>query len=129
MMDGLDKFVTVRDGDLIVRMHKDEAPVLQEYAVPLAHQALTTMAGRYEFTPKGPILIEIFPKHDDFAVRTVGLPGMIGALGVCFGRVVAMDSPQRAAAGRVPVGSDAVARARARDHAADVESARAALAD
>src|SRR5262249_39569557 len=29
-----------------------------------------------------------------FAVRTVGLPGMIGALGVCFGRVVAMDSPK-----------------------------------
>src|SRR5262249_49095287 len=37
---------------------------------------------------------EIFPKHDDFAVRTFGLPGMIGALGACFGRVVAMDSPK-----------------------------------
>jgi tetratricopeptide (TPR) repeat protein len=94
MMDELDKFVTVRDGDLVVRMHKDEAPVLQEYAVPLAHQALSTMATRYEFTPKGPILIEIFPKHDDFAVRTLGLPGMIGALGACFGRVVTMDSPR-----------------------------------
>jgi len=94
MMDALDKFVTVKDGDLVVRMHKDEAPVLQEYAVPLAHQALQTMAARYEYTPKGPILVEIFPKHDDFAVRTVGLPGMIGALGVCFGRVVAMDSPR-----------------------------------
>ena len=32
MMDTLDKFVTVKDGDLIVRMHKDEAPVLQDYA-------------------------------------------------------------------------------------------------
>jgi tetratricopeptide (TPR) repeat protein len=94
MMDTLDKFVTVRDGDLIVRMHKDEAPVLQEYAIPLAHKALSTYAARYEFTPKGPILIEIFPKHDDFAVRTMGLPGMTGALGVCFGRVVGMDSPK-----------------------------------
>ena len=75
-------------------MHKDEAPVLQEYAMPLAHQALNTLAARYEFTPSGPILIEIFPKHDDFAVRTLGLPGMIGALGVCFGRVVTMDSPR-----------------------------------
>jgi len=93
-MDALDKFVTVRDGDLVVRMNKDEAPVLQEYAVSLAHQALTTMSARYEFVPRGPILVEIFPKHDDFAVRTVGLPGMIGALGVCFGRVVAMDSPK-----------------------------------
>ena len=45
-------------------------------------------------TVKGPILIEMFPKHDDFAVRTVGLPGMIGALGACFGRVVTLDSPR-----------------------------------
>jgi len=94
MMDRLDQFVTVRDGDLIVRMHKDEAPVLGEYAVSLAHQALNTMSARYEFAPRGPILVEIFPRHDDFAVRTLGLPGMIGALGVCFGRVVTMDSPK-----------------------------------
>jgi tetratricopeptide (TPR) repeat protein len=94
MMDNLEKFVTVRDGDLVIRLHKDEAPVLQEYAVTIAHQALNTMAARYEFAPRGPILIEIFPKHDDFAVRTIGLPGMIGALGACFGRVVAMDSPK-----------------------------------
>jgi tetratricopeptide (TPR) repeat protein len=94
MMDTLEKFVTVRDGDVVMRLHQDEAPVLQEYAMPLAKQALSTLSARYEFTPRGPILIEIFPKHDDFAVRTVGLPGMIGALGVCFGRVVTMDSPR-----------------------------------
>ncbi|HWF84472.1 MAG TPA: tetratricopeptide repeat protein [Vicinamibacterales bacterium] len=94
MMDALDTFTTVKDGDLIVRMSKDEAPVLQEYALPLAHKALETLSAKYEFTPRGPILIEIFPKHDDFAVRTAGLPGMIGALGATFGRVVTMDSPK-----------------------------------
>jgi cellulose synthase operon protein C len=94
MMDSLDKFETIRDGDLIIRMHKDEAPVLKEYVIPLAHKALATMAAKYEMTVKGPILIEMFPKHDDFAVRTLGLPGMIGALGACFGRVVTLDSPK-----------------------------------
>ncbi len=93
LLDTLDTFTTVRDGEIILRMAKDEAPVLQEYALALAHRALTTLAARYEFTPHGPILIEIFPKHDDFAVRTAGLPGMIGALGACFGRVVTIDSP------------------------------------
>src|SRR4029077_7928888 len=63
-------------------------------AIPLAHQALDSFAARYEFTPKGPILIEFFPKHDDFAVRIAGLPGMLYALGVCFGRVVALDTPK-----------------------------------
>jgi cellulose synthase operon protein C len=94
MLDKLDKFETVRDGDLVVRMSKDEAAVLGEYATALAHQALATLSARYEFTPRGPILIEIFPRHDDFAVRNLGLPGMIGALGACFGRVVTMDSPK-----------------------------------
>jgi cellulose synthase operon protein C len=94
VMDKVDKFVTLRDGDVVMRLDKDEAPVLREYAMPLAHQALNTLAARYEFTPRGPILVEIFPKHDDFAVRTLGLPGMTGALGVCFGRVVTMDSPK-----------------------------------
>jgi tetratricopeptide (TPR) repeat protein len=61
--------------------------------MPLAQEALKTLSAKYNFTPKGPILIEIFPKHDDFAVRTLGLPGMIGALGACFGRVVSLDSP------------------------------------
>jgi tetratricopeptide (TPR) repeat protein len=93
MMDTLDKFVTVRDGDLILRIDKDEAPVLQEPALAVAHEALNNYIKRYNFTPKGPILIEIFPKHDHFAVRTAGLPGMVGALGACFGRVVTMDSP------------------------------------
>jgi tetratricopeptide (TPR) repeat protein len=94
LLDSLDKFETIRDGDLIVKLSKDEAPVMKEYVIALAHEALTTMAKRYEFTPKGPILIEMFPKHDDFAVRTVGLPGMIGALGACFGQVVTLDSPK-----------------------------------
>jgi tetratricopeptide (TPR) repeat protein len=94
MMDTLDTFVTLRDGDLVIRLHKDEAPVLGDATVALARQAVDTLAKRYQFTPKGPILIEMFPKHDDFAVRNVGLPGMIGALGACFGRVVTLDSPR-----------------------------------
>src|SRR6185436_8210279 len=93
MMDTLDKFVTIRDGDVVIRMEKSEAPVLGDFAMSLTHQALDTMSAKYEFKPKGPFLIEIFPKHDDFAVRNVGLPGMIGALGACFGRVVTLDSP------------------------------------
>jgi tetratricopeptide (TPR) repeat protein len=94
MLDRLDTFVTVRDGDLVFRFDKAEAPVLQEYAIPLAHRALETFTARYEFAPRGPLLIEVFPRHDDFAVRIAGLPGMIGALGVCFGRVVGLDSPK-----------------------------------
>ena len=94
LLDTLDKFVVEKSGDLIVKFHPDEAAVMREYAIPLAHEALKALAERYQFTPKGPILIEVFPNHDDFAVRTLGLPGLLGALGACFGRVVTMDSPK-----------------------------------
>jgi cellulose synthase operon protein C len=94
LLDTLDKFVEVREGDIILKLDPEEAPVLREYAMPLAQNALKTLSAKYQFTPRGPILVEIFPKHDDFAVRALGLPGMIGALGACFGRVVTLDSPR-----------------------------------
>ncbi|MEQ1757611.1 MAG: tetratricopeptide repeat protein [Vicinamibacterales bacterium] len=94
MLDTLDKFVTVTDGNLTLRFHPDEAAVMREQALPLAKEALAALTRRWDFTPAGPLLIEIFPKHDDFAVRTMGLPGLVGALGVCFGKVVALDSPK-----------------------------------
>jgi tetratricopeptide (TPR) repeat protein len=94
MLDSLDKFDVTTDGDIIFKSHPSETAVMREYVAPLAKQALAIFSEKYKFTPKGPILIEMFPKHDDFAVRTVGLPGMIGALGACFGRVVTLDSPK-----------------------------------
>jgi cellulose synthase operon protein C len=94
MLDSLDKFEAFADGNVIVKLHPGESAVMREYVGPLAQQALETFSKKYQFTPAGPILIEMFPKHDDFAVRTVGLPGMIGALGACFGRVVTLDSPK-----------------------------------
>jgi len=93
LLDSLDKFVEIKEGDVILKLDPDEAPVMREYAMPLAQEALKSLSAKYNFKPTGPILIEIFPKHDDFAVRTLGLPGMIGALGACFGRVVSLDSP------------------------------------
>ena len=94
MLDAVDEFETIRKGNLVVRLHPDEFPVMSDYVVSLASQALETIGGRYGVEVDGPILIEVFPRHDDFAVRNLGLPGMIGALGACFGRVVTMDSPR-----------------------------------
>lgn len=94
MLDTLGKFVSVTDGTLTLRFHPDEAAIMREQALPLAKEALAALSKRWDFTPEGPLLIEVFPKHDDFAVRTMGLPGLVGALGVCFGKVVALDSPK-----------------------------------
>src|SRR4030095_15669677 len=93
LLDRVDKWVTITDGDIVMRLDPKEIGVMREYAMPLAKQALETLQKLYDFKVTGPILVEMFPKHDDFAVRTIGLPGFIGALGACFGRVVTLDSP------------------------------------
>jgi cellulose synthase operon protein C len=87
-------FVTITDGRIVMKLHKNEVGVMREHALPLAKEALAALEKHYNFTAQGPLLIEMFPKHDGFAVRTLGLPGMIGALGACFGRVVTLDSPR-----------------------------------
>ena len=94
MLDTLDKYTTVEASPFIFKFPADQAAVLKTYAVPLAQAAYDEYKARYAFTPAGPILIEIFDTHDSFAVRTAGLPGIVGALGACFGRVIAMDSPK-----------------------------------
>ena len=115
-------------GDMVIRLHQDEAAVMREYVPALAREALARSPRAGTSRPPGPILIEMFPRHDDFAVRTLGLPGMLGALGACFGKVVTLDSPKARPPGRLQLGRHAVARARARHHAAALEPAGAAVA-
>ena len=99
MLDRLEPYDTITEGDMIIRLPPDESPVMRNYVPALARESLEALSKRWEFTPKGPILVEMFATHDDFAVRTLGLPGMIGALGACFGRVVTLDSPTARAPG------------------------------
>jgi len=75
-------------------MSKEDGSVLWPYASRLAEEAYSELIRRYGFIPKGPLQVEVFPDHGGFAVRTLGLPGLGGALGVCFGKVVAIDSPR-----------------------------------
>jgi tetratricopeptide (TPR) repeat protein len=77
---------------VILRLHKDETEVLEPYVLDLVNRTIDTYTKRYGFALKEPVIVELYPDHDDFAVRIAGLPG-IGLLGVTFGYLVAMDSP------------------------------------
>jgi tetratricopeptide (TPR) repeat protein len=94
LFDQMDTFVKGRSKHFTFQMSREDAPILEPYASDLAEEAYTKLTQRYGFEPQGPLQIEIFPDHGGFAVRTLGLPGLGGALGVCFGKVVAIDSPR-----------------------------------
>ena len=92
LIDSYKNFETYRDSNTIIRLNKSEAALLLPYMQAELHTIITTYEKKYKMTLPGPVQLEVYPNHEDFAVRTTGMPGL-GALGVTFGEVVAMDSP------------------------------------
>lgn len=92
LIDSYKNFDTYRDSQTIIRLNKSEAALLLPYMQSELHTILATYEKKYKMTLPGPVQLEVYPNHEDFAVRTTGMPGL-GALGVTFGEVVAMDSP------------------------------------
>lgn len=99
LMDSLKRFQTFSTPKVTLKLHEKEADLLRPYAEELLLKAIDTYRVKYNFDLKQPVQLEMYPDHEDFAVRTMGMPGL-GALGVTFGYVVAMDSPS----GRPPGG-------------------------
>jgi len=100
LLDSFEDFRLINDPETPVRgilpitfrLHRDEAAIIVPYAAELTRNSIEEFTERYGFELREPVVVEMYPDHDDFAVRTAGMPG-IGILGATFGYVVAMDSP------------------------------------
>jgi tetratricopeptide (TPR) repeat protein len=92
LLDSYKNFVTVKDDTTILKLQKKEADLLRPYFDAELKRIMATYDKKYKMKLPGPVQVEVYPDHEDFAVRTMGMPGL-GALGVTFGEVIAMDSP------------------------------------
>jgi tetratricopeptide (TPR) repeat protein len=97
LMDSYKNFVTFKTDNTILKVHKKEAELLHPYFESEMQRAIATYEKKYKMKLDKPVQVEVYPDHEDFAVRTMGMPGL-GALGVTFGYSIAMDSPS----GRTP---------------------------
>jgi tetratricopeptide (TPR) repeat protein len=86
-------FRTVKSEHFTVRMEPREAEIYGEKALALLERAHATLTKKYGLELRERTIVEIFPDQKDFAIRTFGLPGGSGYLGVCFGRVITANSP------------------------------------
>lgn len=93
VFDTLDTYVTLSSEHFEVRMSEKDSKVLWPYMEPLIEESWDTLVAKYGFEPEGPVLIEVFERTDDFAVRSVGLPDIGPLVGICFGKVVTLISP------------------------------------
>lgn len=91
--DRLKEFSTLEADGIQLRMDAHEAQVYGQDAMRLLGEAKRVLCEKYNVQPNAPIVVEIFPEQKDFAIRTFGLPGGAGFLGVCFGRVITANSP------------------------------------
>ncbi len=92
-LDQLPKYKTYPGPHSVLFLQQKEAALLKPYIQPELERAIAAYEVKYKFKLPGPVRLEVYPDHDDFIVRTLGLPGQGGLLGVTFGLVVAMDSP------------------------------------
>jgi len=92
LLDSYSKFDFIRSGNLILKLNKKESALLRPYLEAELRRAIEAYDRKYKYHLDHTVQLEVYPDHEDFAVRTMGMPGL-GALGVTFGYVVAMDSP------------------------------------
>lgn len=104
LLDVMADYRETKHGAFLIKADAKESDVVTPYTAELLDEAANKLIAKYRFTPQGPITVELFPNHEDFAVRALGLPGL-GALGVCFGQVIAADSPSARAIGEFNWGS------------------------
>jgi tetratricopeptide (TPR) repeat protein len=93
LFDDMAAYDTVRTAHFVLRMSRTDKAVFGHGAGVLSERAYAAMAPRYKVTLSQPVAVEIFPSHDDFAVRCFGLPGAQFFLGICFGPLITMNSP------------------------------------
>jgi len=92
LRDAIAHFQTLNSEHFAVRMDPKEAEVYGAEVLALLERAHNTLTWKYGLDLKQKTIVEIFPDQKDFAIRTFGLPGGAGYLGVCFGRVITANS-------------------------------------
>jgi tetratricopeptide (TPR) repeat protein len=93
LRDRIAGFRTLKADGFVVRMDAREADLYGPRVLALLGRARKALCEKYEVKIDEPVVVEIFPAKKEFAVRTFGLPGADGLLGVCFGHVITANSP------------------------------------
>jgi tetratricopeptide (TPR) repeat protein len=97
LLESYKNFVEFKTPSTVLKLGKKEAELLRPYFQAEIDKCIATYEKKYKLKLTKPVTVEVYPDHEDFAVRALGMPGM-GALGVTFtaksfGGAIAMDSP------------------------------------
>jgi tetratricopeptide (TPR) repeat protein len=88
----LEKYQTLLTAHYELRYDPKNDAALARYMADYLERLYDDLAGKFNYRPKGPILVEMFNNHDMFSGRVVALPDL-HTIGACTGRMMALVSP------------------------------------
>lgn len=94
LLDDLDKFARHETEHFIVIYDAERDPLIPEYFAEYLESIHAEVCKAFAHEPTVKTMIEVFPTHDAFSVRTTGSP-WIGTVGASTGRVIALVSPRK----------------------------------
>lgn len=94
LLDKMDTFTSYPSEHFEIRLEADKDSLLVPYLQETLESTYRDLTAMHGWAPKVPTIVEVFPDHSWFSARVTGLPWVGGIPAVCFGDVVAMDSPR-----------------------------------
>ena len=94
LLDGLQKFARKETDHFIILYDAELDPMIPGYFSDYLESIYREVCDAFNHEPDVKTIIEVFPTHDAFSVRTTGSP-WIGTVGASTGRVIAMVAPRK----------------------------------
>jgi tetratricopeptide (TPR) repeat protein len=88
----LEKYQTITTEHYTLRYDPKNDPILARYMAEYLEGIYADLAQKFNYRPKGPILVEMFNNHEKFSGRVIALPDL-HTIGACTGRMMALVSP------------------------------------
>lgn len=94
LLDQLAEFARVETDHFIILFNREKDPLIGDLFAERLESMHAEVAETFKHKPTVKTIIEVFPTHAGFSVRTTGAP-WIGTVGASTGRVIALVAPRR----------------------------------
>ncbi len=94
LLDQMNGYEHKESAHFIVVYDKKNDPLIGEYFNDYMESVYASVTSEYRTEPEKKTIIEVFPTHDAFSVRTTGSP-WIGTVGASTGRIIALVTPRK----------------------------------
>jgi tetratricopeptide (TPR) repeat protein len=94
LLDQLAEFERIETEHFIILFNKEKDPIIGEVFAERLEEMHADVVTAFKHKPAVKTIVEVFPTHAGFSVRTTGAP-WIGTVGASTGRVIALVAPRR----------------------------------